>query len=72
MEVLHTLFNKAPLAALVLALANGFWVGKVRFGKFQLVGMAERYWRHRRQIQGGDIHEDGCLLPERGSDCFVC
>jgi len=40
MEILHAFFQKIPMAALFLSIAIGYWVGKFRFGKFQLGGMS--------------------------------
>ena len=40
MELLHTFFQKIPMAALFLSVAIGYWVGKIQIGKFQLGGMA--------------------------------
>ena len=40
MELLHTFFQKTPMAALFLSLAIGYWIGKIRIGNFQLGGMA--------------------------------
>lgn len=39
-DILHRLFAQSPEIALFLALAGGYWVGKFRFGKFQLGGVA--------------------------------
>ena len=40
MESLHILFAKSPEIALFLSLAVGYYVGKIKFGKFQLGGVA--------------------------------
>ncbi|MFC7288111.1 aspartate-alanine antiporter [Herminiimonas glaciei] len=40
MEWLHELFKKAPEIALFLSLALGYYIGKIKFGKFQLGGVA--------------------------------
>ena len=40
MELLHTFFQKTPMAALFLSLAFGYWIGKIKIGNFQLGGMA--------------------------------
>ena len=40
MELLHTFFQKIPMAALFLSVAIGYWIGNIRIGKFQLGGMA--------------------------------
>ncbi|MFZ6755031.1 aspartate-alanine antiporter [Undibacterium sp. Dicai25W] len=40
MESLHALFAKSPEIALFLSLAIGYYVGKIKFGKFQLGGVA--------------------------------
>lgn len=40
MELLHLFFTKTPMAALFLSLAVGFWIGKLRLGKFALGGMS--------------------------------
>jgi putative transport protein len=40
MEILHAFFEKIPMAALFVSIAIGYWVGKFRFGKFQLGGMS--------------------------------
>ena len=40
MELLHTFFQKIPMAALFLSVAIGYWIGKIQIGKFQLGGMA--------------------------------
>jgi putative transport protein len=40
MEWLHDLFKKSPEMALFLSLAVGYWIGKIKFGKFQLGGVA--------------------------------
>jgi putative transport protein len=40
MELMHTFFNKIPMAALFLSVAIGYWIGKLRIGNFQLGGMA--------------------------------
>ena len=40
MEWLHETFKKSPEMALFLSLAVGYWIGKIKFGKFQLGGVA--------------------------------
>lgn len=40
MEWLHELFKKSPEMALFLSLGLGYWIGKFKFGKFQLGGVA--------------------------------
>lgn len=40
MEFLRNVFHQAPEIALFAALALGYWVGKFRFGSFQLGGVA--------------------------------
>ena len=40
MEWLHELFKKSPEMALFLSLAFGYYIGKLKFGKFQLGGVA--------------------------------
>lgn len=40
MEWLHELFRKSPEMALFLSLAVGYAIGKIKFGKFQLGGVA--------------------------------
>jgi len=40
MELLHTFFQKIPMAALFLSLAIGYWIGKIRIGNFSIGGMA--------------------------------
>ncbi|CAB5717288.1 putative transporter [Delftia tsuruhatensis] len=40
MEFLRSIFHQAPEIALFAALALGYWVGKFRFGSFQLGGVA--------------------------------
>jgi len=40
MELLHTFFQKIPMAALFLSLAIGYWIGKFKIGNFSLGGMA--------------------------------
>jgi putative transport protein len=40
MELLHDFFQKIPMAALFVSIAIGYWVGRFRFGKFQLGGMS--------------------------------
>ncbi|MDM0025652.1 aspartate-alanine antiporter [Variovorax saccharolyticus] len=40
MEWLHDLFKRSPEMALFLSLAVGYWIGKLKFGKFQLGGVA--------------------------------
>lgn len=40
MSWLHDLFNKSPEIALFLSIAAGYYIGKIKFGKFQLGGVA--------------------------------
>ena len=40
MDFLRSIFHQAPEIALFAALALGYWVGKFRFGSFQLGGVA--------------------------------
>ncbi len=40
MELLKSIFHQSPEAALFASLALGYWVGKFRFGSFQLGGVA--------------------------------
>ncbi|WP_339489572.1 aspartate-alanine antiporter [Pseudomonas sp. EL_65y_Pfl2_R95] len=40
MSWLHELFNKSPEIALFLSIAVGYYIGKIKFGKFQLGGVA--------------------------------
>lgn len=40
MEWLHELFKRSPEIALFLSLAIGYYIGKIKFGKFQLGGVA--------------------------------
>jgi len=40
MELLHTFFQKIPMAALFLSVAVGYWIGNFRIGNFSLGGMA--------------------------------
>jgi len=40
MEWLHELFKKSPEIALFLSLGIGYYIGKIKFGKFQLGGVA--------------------------------
>jgi aspartate-alanine antiporter len=40
MDWLHELFKKSPEIALFASLALGYYVGKIKFGKFQLGGVA--------------------------------
>lgn len=40
MQWLHNLFERSPEMALFLSLAVGYWIGKFKFGKFQLGGVA--------------------------------
>ena len=40
MELLHTFFQKIPMAALFLSVAIGYAIGKLRIGNFSLRGMA--------------------------------
>ncbi|WP_437883102.1 aspartate-alanine antiporter [Pseudomonas sp. LRF_L74] len=40
MEWLHELFRKSPEMAIFLSLAVGYAIGKIKFGKFQLGGVA--------------------------------
>src|SRR3984957_16258739 len=39
MHALHTLFQRSPEVALFLALAIGYYVGRINFGSFQLGGV---------------------------------
>src|SRR5256885_3336517 len=39
-DFLRSIFHQAPEIALFAALALGYWVGKFRFGPFQLGGVA--------------------------------
>ena len=39
-DFLRSIFHQAPEIALFAALALGYWVGKFRFGSFQLGGLA--------------------------------
>src|SRR5256885_10654360 len=39
-DFLRSIFHQAPEIALFAALALGYWVGKFRFGSFQLGGVA--------------------------------
>ncbi|MVV47025.1 aspartate-alanine antiporter [Pseudomonas sp. PB120] len=40
MSWLHDLFHKSPEIALFLSIAVGYYIGKIKFGKFQLGGVA--------------------------------
>ena len=40
MSWLHDLFQKSPEIALFLSIAVGYYIGKIKFGKFQLGGVA--------------------------------
>lgn len=40
MNWLHDLFQKSPEIALFLSIAAGYYIGKIKFGKFQLGGVA--------------------------------
>ena len=40
MELLHAFFHKSPIIALFLSLAIGYGIGKIKFGNFQLGGLA--------------------------------
>ena len=40
MDWLHDLFHKSPEIALFLSIAVGYYIGKIKFGKFQLGGVA--------------------------------
>lgn len=40
MSWLHDLFQKSPEIALFLSIALGYYIGKIKFGKFQLGGVA--------------------------------
>lgn len=40
MSWLHDLFHKSPEIALFLSIAAGYYIGKIKFGKFQLGGVA--------------------------------
>jgi uncharacterized transporter YbjL len=40
MEILHAFFHKSPIIALFLSLAIGYGIGNIKFGNFQLGGLA--------------------------------
>ena len=40
MSWLHDLFQKSPEIALFLSIAVGYYIGKIKFGKFQVGGVA--------------------------------
>jgi putative transport protein len=40
MELLHSFFEKIPMAALFMSVAAGYWIGKFKIGNFSLGGMA--------------------------------
>jgi putative transport protein len=40
METVHSFFENAPMAALFLSVAIGYWIGAFRIGSFSLGGMA--------------------------------
>jgi len=40
MNWLHDLFQKSPEIALFFSIAAGYYIGKIKFGKFQLGGVA--------------------------------
>jgi len=40
MELLHSFFQKIPMAALFLSVAVGYWIGNFKIGNFSLGGMA--------------------------------
>ncbi|RUR53208.1 aspartate-alanine antiporter [Vreelandella populi] len=40
MEFVRSIFQQSPEIALFMALAGGYWIGKLQFGKFQLGGVA--------------------------------
>ncbi len=40
MILIHSIFQLSPEIALFIALALGTWIGKFKFGKFQLGGVA--------------------------------
>ena len=40
MELLHTFFEKVPMAALFISIAIGYWIGNIQLGKFKLGGMS--------------------------------
>jgi putative transport protein len=40
MSWLHELFTKSPEIALFLSLGLGYYIGKIKFGTFQLGGVA--------------------------------
>jgi AspT/YidE/YbjL antiporter-like protein len=40
MELLHSFFQKIPMAALFLSVAAGYWIGNFKIGNFSLGGMA--------------------------------
>ena len=39
MDWLHHIFQKSPEIALFLSLAVGYFIGQIKFGKFQLGGV---------------------------------
>ena len=39
MDWLHSIFHKSPEMALFLSLAAGYFIGQIKFGKFQLGGV---------------------------------
>jgi putative transport protein len=39
MHALHTIFQRSPEVALFLALASGYYIGRINFGSFQLGGV---------------------------------
>ncbi|ALP62134.1 aspartate-alanine antiporter [Paraburkholderia caribensis] len=39
MELIHSIFHKSPEIALFLSLAVGYFIGQIKFGKFQLGGV---------------------------------
>ena len=40
MEILQAFFHKSPIIALFLSLAIGYGIGNIKFGNFQLGGLA--------------------------------
>lgn len=40
MLLIHSIFQMSPEIALFISLAIGTWIGKFKFGKFQLGGVA--------------------------------
>src|SRR5256885_15763880 len=52
-DFLRSIFHQAPEIALFAALALGYWVGKFRFGSFQLGGVAGGL------LGGGGVRQGG-------------